>query len=656
MGTDLLNIGKSGLLAAQVGMATTGHNISNSNVDGYNRQVVVQGAGPAQGSGGSFIGSGTQVVEVKRFYDNFLASQVRAAQSSNSSLDAYNTQISQIDNMMADPGTGVSPAMQNFFNGVQAINANPGSTPARQAMLSSANSLASSFQAMAQRLNDIGQGVNEEITSNVSAINSYGQQLAQINDAIAKVTGGPSDQPNDLLDQRDQLVNELNKYVKATATPGDNNTINISIGSGQPLVVGNKSFQLAATPSLTDPARVEVGYVSGNNHVTILPEKSLDGGSLGGLMSFRSETLDQVQNSLGRVAIGITSSFNAQHVLGQDQGGAPGSNFFTTPPVTVSADARNNPTSTTTVTATISDPSKLTTSDYDVKYDGTNFVVARQSDGQTTVINPYPQTVPQTIDGVDYSISGAAAQGDDFVVQPTKSGAYAMGVALSDPTKIAVAAPITTNNPGTNTGGAKISPGSVDKNYLTPGNALTAPLTLTYTKGSNSLAGFPPAQAITVTNAGVATVYPAGTASIPFHAGDNINFGGVNVSFTGTPGDQDKFTVGPNSSGVGDNRNAALLGALQTSNVLDGGKTTFQGAYAQTVSFVGNKTREVQANNAASSTLLTQITAQQQSVSGVNLDEEAANLLKYQQAYQAAGKVMQIASQLFSVLLSLGGG
>ncbi|MET3130566.1 flagellar hook-associated protein 1 FlgK [Oxalobacteraceae bacterium GrIS 1.11] len=654
---DLLNIGKSGLLAAQVGLATTGHNISNANVDGYSRQVVIQGAGPAQGSGGSFVGSGTEVAEVKRIYDNFLASQVRSAQSGTSSLDAYNAQISQIDNMMADPTTGLSPALQGFFNGVQDVSANPASTASRQAMLSSATTLASTFQGVAARLSDIGAGVNSQIASNVGEINSYGQQIAQLNDAISRVSGSGSvsGQPNDLLDKRDQLVNELNKLVKATATPGDNNTVNISIGSGQPLVVSNKSFQLAATPSQTDPGRVEVGYVNGNNSVTVLPENALTGGSLGGLLEFRANTLDKVQNSIGRTAIALASTFNAQHQLGQDQAGAPGGNFFTVAPVAVSSDSRNNPTSTTAVTAVVSDPTKLTASNYAVKFDGTNFVVSRQSDGQSTVINPYPQVVPQTIDGVDFSITGAAAQGDNFSVKPTVNGAAAFDVALSDPAKIAVAAPIITARASTNTGSASISQGSVDKNYLTPGNALVAPVTLTYTKASATLSGFPPTQAITVTNNGASTVYPAGTASIPYQSGDKINFGGVNVAISGTPGDQDKFTIGPNVSGVGDNRNGALLGALQTTNILDGGATTLQGSYAQTVNFVGNKTREVQANDTASQALLTQTTASQQSVSGVNLDEEAANLLKYQQAYQASGKVMQIASQLFSVLLTLGG-
>ncbi|CDG81884.1 flagellar hook-associated protein FlgK [Janthinobacterium agaricidamnosum] len=654
MTSSLLNIGKSGLLAAQVGLATTGHNITNANVDGYNRQVVLQQNSPANNLGYGFVGNGTEVSQVKRMYDSFMASQVNSAQATTSSLDAYYKQISQIDNFMADPDAGLSPALQDFFKGVQDFSANPGSVASRQALLSSANSLASRFQGMSARLQDIYDGVNSQITSNVAVINSYAKQIAELNNTIAGLAVNQSNMPNDLLDQRDQLVTELNKYVKATVTPGENNTVTVSIGSGQPMVVGNRAFELGTTASLTDPNRIEVGYKVGDT-TTVLPSNALTGGSLGGLLDFRSGTLDRVQNSLGKVAIALASTFNAQHKLGQDLNGDMGGDFFKIAPSVIGASRLNSPSNSNVLSAVVSDPSKLTGSDYALKFDGTNYTVTRQSDGQKTVINPYPQTKPQTIDGVDFSISGTAAEGDNFTIRPTANGASGLSVLITDRNKLAAAAPISTGSPTTNTGNGKISAGSVDKAYLTPGNALTGQVTLTYDKASNSLSGFPAGQAVVVTNsAGVSTTYPAGTASIPYHEGDNLNFGGVNVAISGTPGNQDKFTIGPNSNGSGDNRNAALLGALQTKNTMDGGHTTFQGSYAETVSFVGNKTREVQINGLASAALLDQNTKSQQSVSGVNLDEEAANLLRYQQAYQACGKVMQIASTLFDVVIGLG--
>ena len=544
--------------------------------------------------------------------------------------------------------------MQDFFKGVQDFSANPSSVASRQALLSSAGSLASRFQGLSARLTEIGDGVNSQITSNVTVINTYAKQLADLNKSISQLSVDASNQPNDLLDQRDQLITELNKYVKATVQPAANNTVTISIGAGQPLVVADRSFQLAATPSRTDPNRIEVGYVTGST-VSVLPDSSLAGGSLGGLLDFRSGTLDNVQNSLGKVAIALATTFNDQHKLGQDLNGAMGGDFFKVPDPVIGADRGNNASSTTVLSAKVSDPTKLTASDYSLKYDGSNYVVTRESDGTHTIINPYPQTGPQTIDGVDFSISGTAAQGDNYVIRPTANGAAGLAVQITDRNKIAAAAPIATSAPVANTGSGKLSAGSVDKAYLTPGNALTAPLTLTYDKATTSLTGFPAGQAVTVKGLnGATTTYPAGTANIPYTEGDSFSFGGINVSMTGAPAQGDTFTIAPNSGGVGDNRNAALLAGLQTKNVIDGGNATFQGSYAQTVSFVGNKTREVQVSGLASLALLQQTSTQQQAVSGVNLDEEAANLLRYQQSYQACGKVMQIASTLFDVVIGLG--
>ncbi|MDB5754012.1 MAG: flagellar hook-associated protein FlgK [Massilia sp.] len=653
MAGSLLDIGKTGLFAAQASLATAGNNIANANVAGYSRQVVMQTTAPTQNFGYGFVGTGTQVTTITRYSDSFLNDQVRSAQASTSALGTYYTQVSQIDNMLSDSTTGLSPALQGFFNGLQAVSSNPTSTASRQALLSSANTLAASFQTINSQLNDIRDGVNSQITSNVTVINSYAQQIAQLNNQIAAFGANPNQQPNDLLDARDKLVADLNKQVKATVVQGDNNSVTVSIGSGQPLVVGNQAYQLAVTTSPTDVTRLEVGYVIGNK-ITPIADGSLTGGELGGLLDFRANTLDQAQNSLGRIALTLAATFNAQHQLGQDAAGNPGGDFFTQAPALVTANVNNSPANTAVLSATVSDPTKLTNSDYKVAFDGTNYTVTRLSDNQKTTIAPFPQTVPQTIDGVDFNIAGSAAAGDSFLVRPTINGAAQLNVAISDVSKIAVAAPITTSAPLTNTGSGKIGQGSVDNNYLLAGNKLTAPVTLTYASAGNTLSGFPAGQSVTVTNNGVPTVYPAGTTNIPFTAGANYSFGGVNLSFSGQPADTDSFSVGPNVNGVGDNRNAQLLGKLQSTPILDGGSTTFQSSYAQLVSIIGNKTREVQVNGQANQALLDQATGAQQSVSGVNLDEEAANLLRYQQAYQASGKVMQIASTLFDTLLTLG--
>ncbi|MHA4867413.1 flagellar hook-associated protein FlgK [Duganella sp. PWIR1] len=650
--SSLLSIGKSGLLAAQVGLSTTGNNITNANTAGYNRQVAIQGDTGTQYQGFGYVGSGTEIQAVRRYYDNFLATSLRNAESNQASLDAYSSQISQIDNLLADTTAGLSPALQDFFNGVQNATASPASAAARQSLLSNAESLASRFQGMSARLNEIAFGVNNQIKSNVGEINAYAQQLADINLTIAGLTTSTA-APNDLLDKRDQMLTELNKLVKVTVVPGDNNMLNVSFGTGQPLVVANKAFQLATSTSPTDVSRVTIGYATSSGAFSELPDQVFTGGQLGGLMEFRNGAMDRAQNSLGQIAAGLATAFNAQHVLGQDENGALGQNFFNPIQAYVGTSSRNSQASTAEVTAVVTDASALTASDYSVDFDGTNFNVTRKSDGQITQINPFPQTTPQVIDGVAYSISGTPQQNDNFLVRPTYNAATDFSVAIKDRDKIALAAPIATAAPTANAGNGKISAGTVDQNYLTPGNALTAPATLTFDKATGTFSGFPAGQDVTVTANGTATVYPAGTP-VPYTDGANISFGGVNFAISGTPADLDTFTVGPNTSGVGDSRNGALLAGLQTKNILDNGKATFQTTYAQMVNFVGTKARESQISGTAADAAVKQATSAQQSVSGVNLDEEAANLLRYQQAYQASGKVMQVASQLFDTLLSLG--
>ena len=651
---SLLSIGKSGLFAAQAALATAGHNITNANVAGYSRQVVVQETSIAMGGSNGYIGTGTQIAQVKRYSDEFLNAQVRTAQASTSGLESYEAQVTQIDNLLADSTSGLTPSLQDFFASVQNLTGDLGGVPSRGSLLTSASTLASSFQGLNNRLEQIRNGVNTEVTSSVAQINTYASQIADLNDQIGKLAAGDNlNLPNDLLDKRDQLIMDLNKQVKATVMPGDNNSLTISIGSGQPLVVGADAFQLAATSSPTDQTRVTVGYVTGNK-VTPLADSALTGGALGGVLEFRTKSLDTAQNALGRVAIALAKTFNDQHHLGVDANGKPGGDVFAVAPAEVTKNVNNNMTSTTAITATVSDATKLTTSDYKIDFDGSNYNVIRLSDNQKTVINPYPQTTPQTIDGLDFAITGHADAGDNFLVRPTINGAANFKLLLTDQSQIAAAAPIATSVPLTNTGSGKISAGTVDKDYLAA--PLTGPVTLSYAGNGNgsggNLSGFPSGQAVKMTVNGTTTTYAAGS-TVPFKDGASYTAGGISFTLNGAPGNGDTFTISP-SSATGDTRNAGLLGDLQSKNILDGGKATYQSAYANLVSTVGNKTREVQVNASAAAAQLDVAKGAANNVSGVNLDEEAANLLKYQQAYQASGKVMQIADTIFNALLQIG--
>jgi len=646
---SLLSIGKSGLFAAQAALSTTGHNITNANVAGYSRQTVVQATAVANREGNGYIGGGTQIAQVKRYSDEFLNAQVRTAQAATSGLDTYQAQISQIDNLLSSSTSGLSPALQGFFSAVQDLTGDHAGVPSRGALLSAAQTLAGRFQAMSGRLDEIREGVNSQVTSSVTLINSYASEIASLNDQIGKLAGNDSlNLPNDLLDKRDQLVMELNKQIKTTVVAGDNNSLTVSIGNGQPLIVGSRAFELAAIGTPNDQTRVTVGFVT-NGKITPMPESALVGGALGGTLAFRSQTLDPAQNALGRIAIGLAASVNQQHHLGLDANGNPGADMFAIEKADVTRNIANNPTSTTVVTATISDVTRLTTSDYKVDFKDGKCIVTRLSDGQPNDIVPYPQTTPQTIDGIDFMITGTADTGDNFLVRPTVNGAANFKLKLTDGSQVAAAAPIVTSNPVDNRGSGKIGEATVDKTYLA--SPLTAPVKLVYDSATGTLGGFPADQAVAVSG-DPDSPYAAGLP-VPFKAGATYTVGGMSFSMSGVPSNGDQFVI-ERTAGAGDTRNASLLADLQTKNILDGNSATYQSAYANLVGTVGNKTREVQVNAEASAAQLSQAESAANNVAGVNLDEEAANLLKYQQAYQAAGKVMQIASSIFDTLLSIG--
>ncbi len=634
MATSILSIGQSALAAAQAGLSTAGHNIANASTPGYSRQVVVQSTAQAQNFGYGFLGQGTQISTVQRVYSEFLGVQVQSAQASKSGLDTYNTQIKQINNMLADPMAGLSPSLQDFFSGIQTMASNPSNVPARQTVLSSADTLAGRFHSLAGQLNEMSQGVNSQIQSSVSAINSYAQQIAKLNDSIGNAQRSTGQPANDLLDQRDQLILDLNKEIKATVVKQSDGSYNVFIGNGQPLVVGTKTSTLVGVASATDLSKTVVAYQSSNGNTISLSESSLVGGQLGGLVEFRSKTLEPAQNALGRVAIGLASTINAQHSLGQDLNGNMGGALFTLPSPAVSANTGNA--GLATVTASISDAGALTTSDYRLQYDGSNYTLTRLSDNTATTFAP--GALPQTVDGVTLNVSTTPAAGDSFLIRPTANGASGIGVAISDPALLAAAAPIRAAATSGNTGSGTISAGSV--NSPPPPNAnLQQAVTITFTSPT------------TYNVTGTGTGNPTGLTYTP---GATISYNGWSATLSGTPAAGDSFTVAPNTGGVGDSRNALLLGDLQTANTLGNGTTTYQGAYSQLVGEIGNKARELEVTSSAAGNLLSQATLSVQNQSGVNLDEEAANLLRYQQAYQAAGKVMQIASQLFDVLLSIG--
>lgn len=636
MAGNIFGIGVSALNAAQVGLATTEHNIANANTAGYSRQVIVSAAREAYSVGSGFIGQGVDVSTIKRVYDDFLSGQIIGEQGQAAYLGSYYTQIQQINNMLSDPNAGMAPALQDFFSAVNGVSNAPESAAARQAMLSSAQSLASRFQSMNKRLTDIGDSINGQISASVTSINSYAQQIAAFNHNVVVAQAAANGRPaNDLLDQRDQLIAQLSQEINVAVVKQDDGSLNVSIGNGQMLVVGEQAYGLQAARSLSDPTRLEVAGGTAGGAVIRLQQDAFRGGKLGGLVAFRSQSLDTAQNTLGLVAMGVAGTFNQQHQLGQDLYGALGGNFFVQPVPVVSN--YTNATGTAVIGAAVSSYAALTGSDYSLKYNGAaGYTLTRLSDN--TVTNY--AALPQTVDGLTIGVaSGLPDAGDSFLIRPTANGAATIAVAITDPSRIAAAAPIRTNAALTNIGTGKASLGTV--NPPPPVNAnLQQPVSIAFNT---------PPTTFNVT--GVGTGNPV---NVPYTAGSDITYNGWTIQISGTPAANDTFTVVSNTNAPADNRNALLLAGLQNQKTLAGGTLSYQGEYSQLVSMVGNKTRELQVSSAAQDTLLAQTVQAQQAVSGVNLDEEAANLMRYQRAYQAAGKAMQIANSLFDTLLSLG--
>ncbi|HZN23166.1 MAG TPA: flagellar hook-associated protein FlgK [Burkholderiales bacterium] len=632
MGIGIYGIGVSGLSAAQAGLVTTGHNIANANTPGFHRQQVVQSGALAQFTGAGAFGQGVEVDTVRRVYSDFLERETNRAQAHASYYAAYSGQLEKIDNLLSDPSAGLAPALQHFFEGVHDVASNPGSVSSRQAMLAAGSTLALRFQALQAQLEDSSRSVDAQIKTTVSSVNAYAREIASLNSRISMAQINPNQPPNDLIDERDQLISELNKLIGTSVVQQADGTVNVSIGSGQGLVVGNQAFGLAAIPDADVPNRLQVAFVVGSTMVP-LQRNVLSGGSLGAVLAFRAGPLTEAQNELGRIAAGLAHTFNAQHRLGQDLLGNLGGDFFT--PVQPVVTPRVSPvnTGTAAIGATVANATQLTASDYRLVYTGANYELTRLSDNVTTVY----AALPQTVDGMTIALTaGAPAAGDSFLIEPTHYAARDFGLAITDAARIAAAAPIRGGSSANNTGTGVISAGVVNP----PLNAnLQQPVTITFTS------------ATTFDVTGVGTGNPVGVA---YTSGGNITYNGWTVRITGSPAAGDTFTVVPNTGGTSDNRNAALLADLQVTNTLNGGTASYQAAYAQLTSLLGNTAREMQIAADAQETIALRTRETQQAMSGINLDEEAANLLRYQQAYQASGKVIQIASTLFETILDIG--
>jgi len=765
MAGDILGSGVSALLANQRSLAVTSNNIANVNTEGYSRQRVEFGTKSPQFSGVGYIGRGVDVNSIERIYNGALVTEVRNTTASlNAELSLLNL-AGQLDSLVADPNAGVSPVLQSFFDAMNDVADEPSSLPARQVLLSQSEALVDRFSYFSERFSNMNSNVNQQLNSSIDEINSLTSELAQLNEDIVSAIGaGAGNLPNDLLDRRDQVLNNLAKSVAVSVFEEDDGAINVFIGKGQLIVNRFSSQQLVASPDVFNPTRVEISVLAGGNAVEISDQ--LSGGVIGGSLDYRDRILGPAQNALGRVAIALSSDFNSQNQLGLDLQGNMGTAFFQVPTGVVSASSSNSGIGALGINLVNSD--NLTISDYRLSYNGSNnYTLRRLSDDQSTNLIIAPGGTSTEVDGLTVSITTAPATNDTFLLQPTVRGAETVALLISDATRVAAASPVRSSVSLDNTGDGIISSARVtnaatfvsdnydvvfaDVTVAAVGAGIGAPVenvggatsdTLQYalningvnviTEGegaggtgtisdltalANAINGTvaqtgvrayldnsatptaiylarDPASAvpITVTETLQATagVIEAGdtvtgyfgsvlTSGIPsvtlanytaaadryvivdsagdsiaagtYSEGANINFNGIQAAVSGIPNTGDQFSIDPNTSGVGDNTNALILASLRDRPKLDGGVTTYQSAYSQMVSQVGATTRQAEVNYAAQDARFNSATAAREGLSGVNLDEEAANILRFQQAYQAAARIISVADTLFQSLL-----
>ncbi|WP_338525740.1 flagellar hook-associated protein FlgK [Pseudomonas batumici] len=676
---SLLNIGMTGLNTASTALTTTGNNISNVDTAGYSRQQTVQTTSASQQYGNVFIGTGTTLADVRRVYSAYLDSQLQTSTSLNSDSSSYLAQVTPTDSMLSDTNTGMTASLQKFFSSLQSVSTTPTDDASRQTTLSSAQALSNKFNSIAQQLNNQNTGINTNLSDMAGQVNKLASSIAQFNDQISKVTTAAG-APNDLLDQRSEAVRQLSQLL-GTQVVERGSSYDVYIGSGQPLVMGNSTNTLSAVPSKDDPSRSALQLDRGSSTVDIT--STVTGGEIGGLLRYRSDVLDPSMNELGRIAMVTADQMNKQQAQGIDKNGNFGSAIFndinsaalisqrSTASATNSAGSGN-------LNVTIADTGALTTNDYKVTFtSATNYSVLR-SDGTNMGAFSTTTTPAPVIDGITLSLTGGAmSAGDSFKVTPTRGGASDIQTVMTNAQNIAAAAPLA-GVTSANNGGTYTQPTLVDQlgtanatnnaqlqdaiKYGTPvkivfaaAAAGTQGYTLTDPQGNVMGSGtIVPGQANTL-NLSVNMVDSTGTPVMDPVTGLQKTFT-VQTTVSGTPKTGESYTMSMTGAGSSDNRNSAALIALQTKQTV-GTNTTSKGssisdAYGTLVSNVGTKAATATSDNTATTTILTNAKGARDSLSGVNLDEESANLVKYQQYYTAASQIIKAAQTIFSTLIS----
>ncbi|CAM3851056.1 Flagellar hook-associated protein 1 [Pseudomonas reidholzensis] len=675
---SLLNIGMSGLGAAQSGMYTLGNNIANADVESYSRQQNVQKTSGGQQVGQVFIGTGTTLADVRRVYNAFLENQLRTTTSLSSDATTYLNQITPLDTALSSADTGITAALQSFFSAMQDASAKPTEDASRQLLLSSAQTLAKRFNTLSAQLNQQNSNTNSNMTSLANQVNNLTKTIADLNEQISKV-GVVTGQPNDLLDQRDGAVRELTSLIGADVVEQKNGNYDIYLKNGQALVLGNTTQTLGVEPTATDPTRMSLILNRGSTKMDIT--NSTTGGELGGLIRYRKETLDPALNELGRVALVVADAINSQLAQGIDKDGNFGASLFgdinSAKAIGERSIAKQGNTGTGNLNVTIADTGKLGTSDYQVTFNNPlnlkEYTVRKLPEGTDMGTHNLDDDPAPVFDGFTLAGNGGTfAAGDSFKITPTRNAAATIESVLTDPKRLALASPLTATSGSGNKGTGVITQPNLtseldiydaaELNKLQTGLKYSTPVKLVFGDDGAS------PQSYTLYNStgdsiGTGTIIPGQDnklqLSVPLTDANGNALGGnftFEMNVNGAPKNGDSYSVALTGAGSADNRNAQSVIDLQTKSTVDVGTNgkgiSITDAYAKLVSNVGGKAGQAQMDSDATGALQKSALDSRNSLSGVSVDEETGNLIKFQQYYTASSQIIKAAQETFATLIN----
>ena len=664
MSINLYQTGVSGLLSAQQQLATTGHNIANVNTEGYTRQRTEQGATVGNYNGGNFVGSGTYVQDITRLYDQFSYKEQLLNKSNLGNADSISLDLNQLNEIMSFSSEAIDGSIQRFYQAVNSIADNPNDIGLRNIALSQANVLAQDFNSISNNLDQLEKSTNGEIEEMANKISQISLDLAKINEQILQNKDiSQTGQPNDLLDKRDQLVNELGEYTSVSTIEDTHGVMTVMIGNGATLVAGITPLTVSVEAGISDPLQTRLQLNSRNGKVAL--DASKLGGAIAAKIEYRDEHITQARSELNRLAMAVSQTLNQSQAQGLDLNEKQGLDIFTDINSTllqtsrVLASSKNS--GNVEAGIKITDVSLVPTNEFTIKYDGSDYIMTNTRDGSTTTLVETTTGVYPTEFGFEFTInSGTPNANDSFTLRPTENSAALMKVTLNDPKGIAASSAIEVQADDNNVSNSSVSIVNVTDPEVARSftDTINADLTVDVYESAPGVFDY------RVFNA--ATPPPAATiASGSFAAGSTAVIDmppspatpAFQIEIAGLPVGQgalarEKFTIS-DAFGSGNASNATLMAATQEEQILGGGKQTFSQALATATAQVGSSASSAELIADTAQALFTQAYNRNQSNSGVNLDEEAANLLKYQQAYQASSQIISVANTIFDTLLAV---